>query len=150
MTARLQKALVDYRTLAARYDHYTRRINGVRREAIRALALAPGETVVDVGRGANSSTGWTTCASGSAGRASAMSRPPACGRKPLAPDQDLSPALRYLAANARSAATANAAPTTWNAMNAGTFARPIPAKVSVNPRASVTAGLANEVEEVNQ
>ena len=51
MAAELAKALADYRTLAARYDHYTRRINGVRRRAIEALALAPGETVLDVGCG---------------------------------------------------------------------------------------------------
>ena len=51
MAGRLEKALADYRVLAARYDHYTRRINGVRREAVRALALEPGETVLDVGCG---------------------------------------------------------------------------------------------------
>ena len=51
MAARLEKALADYRTLATRYDRYTRRINGVRRDAVRALALAPGETVLDVGCG---------------------------------------------------------------------------------------------------
>jgi ubiquinone/menaquinone biosynthesis C-methylase UbiE len=51
MAAELAKALADYRILAARYDHYTRRINGVRRKAIEALALAPGETVLDIGCG---------------------------------------------------------------------------------------------------
>jgi len=51
MAARLEKALADYRELASRYDHYTRRINGVRRKAIHALALVPGETVLDVGCG---------------------------------------------------------------------------------------------------
>ena len=35
-------------------------------------------------------------------------------------------------------------------MNAGTSAGRMPAKVSVAARASVTAGLANEVEAVNQ
>ena len=51
MAARLEKALADYRELALRYDYYTRRINGVRRKAVGALALAPGETVLDVGCG---------------------------------------------------------------------------------------------------
>jgi hypothetical protein len=45
---------------------------------------------------------------------------------------------------------ANAAPATWERTNPGTLAMPIPANVSVKPRARVTAGLANDVEEVNQ
>ena len=43
-----------------------------------------------------------------------------------------------------------AAPTNWAAMNAGTWFMAIPANVAVKPRANVTAGLANEVEAVNQ
>ena len=35
-------------------------------------------------------------------------------------------------------------------MNAGALPGPIPAKVSLSARASVTAGLAKEVDEVNQ
>ena len=50
----------------------------------------------------------------------------------------------------RSARTASPAPTSCETTNAGTFARPMPANVALKPRASVTAGLAKEVEAVNQ
>jgi hypothetical protein len=43
-----------------------------------------------------------------------------------------------------------AAPTSWATTNAGTWLIAMPAKVVVKPRASVTAGLANEVDAVNQ
>ena len=52
--ADLGRAVAHYRDLASRYDHYTRRINAIREEAIAALALQPGETVLDAGCG----TGW--------------------------------------------------------------------------------------------
>ena len=42
------------------------------------------------------------------------------------------------------------APISWATMKPGTWLMAIPANVVVNPRASVTAGLANEVEDVNQ
>src|SRR6516225_3697203 len=45
---------------------------------------------------------------------------------------------------------ATSAPTTCATMNAGTWFMAMPAKVVVKPRASVTAGLANDVDEVNQ
>lgn len=45
------KSIADYRRIAADYDRATRRINGVRREAVAALRLQPGETVMDVGCG---------------------------------------------------------------------------------------------------
>ena len=41
-------------------------------------------------------------------------------------------------------------PTTWAATNAGTDAGAMPAKVSEKTRPIVTAGLANDVELVNQ
>ena len=41
-------------------------------------------------------------------------------------------------------------PTTWHSTNAGTDDGSMPAKESVNARPIVTAGLANEVDEVNQ
>jgi hypothetical protein len=42
------------------------------------------------------------------------------------------------------------APISWAAMKAGTLPGAIPAKVSLRPRASVTAGLAKDVDAVNQ
>ena len=66
--ADLDRAVAHYRELAPRYDHYTRRINDVRVRTIDALALEPGQTVVDAGCG----TGWClprlAAAVGKAGR----------------------------------------------------------------------------------
>jgi hypothetical protein len=42
------------------------------------------------------------------------------------------------------------APTIWKTMNMGTDAGAIPANVSVRDRPMVTAGLANDVEEVKK
>jgi hypothetical protein len=50
----------------------------------------------------------------------------------------------------RKSAVAAAAPASWAKMNPGASAGRIPAKVSEAARASVTAGLAKEVEAVNQ
>ena len=47
-------------------------------------------------------------------------------------------------------AVASNAPTIWARMKAGASAGRMPEKVSVKARATVTAGLANEVDEVNQ
>src|SRR5262245_62496087 len=47
-------------------------------------------------------------------------------------------------------AAAAAAPINWAITKAGTWLIAIPAKVVVKPRASVTAGLANDVDAVNQ
>jgi len=52
--ADLHRAVRHYRDLAPRYDHFTRRINAIRSRTIEALALAPGQTVLDAGCG----TGW--------------------------------------------------------------------------------------------
>lgn len=51
MPGDLEKSVADYRRIAAQYDHATRRINGIRREAVAALNLQPGETVIDAGCG---------------------------------------------------------------------------------------------------
>ncbi len=45
---------------------------------------------------------------------------------------------------------ASSAPTIWQRMKAGASIGRMPLKVSVRLRAMVTAGLANEVEAVNQ
>ena len=47
-------------------------------------------------------------------------------------------------------AMATSAPAAWAAMKAGASIGRMPEKVSVNNRAIVTAGLANEVDAVNQ
>ena len=47
-------------------------------------------------------------------------------------------------------ATAKRHPTNWQRMNIGALAGLIPAKVSENVRAPVTAGLAKLVEEVKK
>jgi ubiquinone/menaquinone biosynthesis C-methylase UbiE len=52
--ADLRRSTGHYRDLAPRYDHYTRRINRIRERTIDALALSPGECVLDAGCG----TGW--------------------------------------------------------------------------------------------
>jgi ubiquinone/menaquinone biosynthesis C-methylase UbiE len=46
-----RKSVADYRLLARQYDHATRRVNRVRLDAIDALALRPGDVVLDVACG---------------------------------------------------------------------------------------------------
>jgi hypothetical protein len=50
----------------------------------------------------------------------------------------------------RAKAVASSIPTNWARIKAGAADGAIPAKVSDNARATVTAGLANEVDAVNQ
>jgi len=54
LTAQVEAAQKLYAALAKNYDDETRFITGIRRQAIEALNLQPGETVVDCGCG----TGW--------------------------------------------------------------------------------------------
>jgi SAM-dependent methyltransferase len=54
MTADVERAVEHYRTLAPRYDYYTRWINKVRLRTIAALELRAGQVVLDAGCG----TGW--------------------------------------------------------------------------------------------
>ena len=58
--------------------------------------------------------------------------------------------MHYPRQSQRPASTANSIPTSCAAMNAGTPAGAIPANVSDSDRAIVTAGLAKDVEAVNQ
>jgi ubiquinone/menaquinone biosynthesis C-methylase UbiE len=66
--ANVERALEHYRSLAPRYDFFTRRINDVRLRTIEALALRPGDIVVDAGCG----TGW--CLPAIASRVGAQGR----------------------------------------------------------------------------
>jgi SAM-dependent methyltransferase len=50
----LGRSIAYYRDLAQQYDRNTRRIDVIRRRAIEALGLLPGDTVLDAGCG----TGW--------------------------------------------------------------------------------------------
>ena len=65
-------------------------------------------------------------------------------------DAHLFPALFFSVSSQRAKATARIMPASWHRMNSGTLAGAIPAKVSDSERAIVIAGLANEVEDVNQ
>ena len=51
MRADAARSVADYAQLAARYDRRTRRINAQRLRAVSALALRPGEVVLDAGCG---------------------------------------------------------------------------------------------------
>ena len=52
--------------------------------------------------------------------------------------------------NHRKTAVAAAPPASWAMMNPGASAGRMPTNVSLAARASVTAGLANDVDDVNQ
>ena len=56
----------------------------------------------------------------------------------------------FAPSNQRANKVAAAPPSIWPPTKSGTLCGEIPAKVSVIARANVTAGLANDVEDVNQ
>jgi demethylmenaquinone methyltransferase/2-methoxy-6-polyprenyl-1,4-benzoquinol methylase len=70
------RSVADYRAIAEQYDHATRLINGVRRDAVAALNLRPGETVMDVGCGSGFSFGPILDAVGPTGRLLAFDHSP--------------------------------------------------------------------------
>ena len=70
------RSVADYRAVAAQYDHATRLINGVRRDAVAALKLEPGETVMDVGCGSGFSFAPIMDAIGPTGRLLAFDHSP--------------------------------------------------------------------------
>src|SRR5258708_22713453 len=76
MPADSGRSLADYRAIAEKYDHATRLINGVRRDAVAALHLKPGETVMDVGCGSGFSFGPILEAIGPSGRLLAFDHSP--------------------------------------------------------------------------
>jgi demethylmenaquinone methyltransferase/2-methoxy-6-polyprenyl-1,4-benzoquinol methylase len=62
------RSVADYRTLAADYDRRTRLINAIRLEAVAALELRPGDTVLDVACGSGFSFASIIDAVGKTGR----------------------------------------------------------------------------------
>lgn len=76
MPADPRRSVAGYRAVAAQYDHATRRINGVRRDAVAALKLKPGETVMDVGCGSGFSFAPILDAIGPAGKLLAFDHSP--------------------------------------------------------------------------
>ena len=76
MPADPRRSVADYRAVAARYDHATRLINGIRRDAVATLKLQPGETVLDVGCGSGFSSAPIRAAIGPAGRLLAFDHSP--------------------------------------------------------------------------
>ena len=74
--ADLQKAISHYRSLAPRYDYFTRRINHVRQRAIAALELQPGEAVLDAGCGTGYGFEFIEQKIGTAGRLAAFDPSP--------------------------------------------------------------------------
>ncbi len=70
------RSVADYRAVAAEYDRATRLINSVRRDAVAALKLEPGGTVMDVGCGSGFSFAPIMDAVGPTGRLLAFDHSP--------------------------------------------------------------------------
>jgi demethylmenaquinone methyltransferase/2-methoxy-6-polyprenyl-1,4-benzoquinol methylase len=76
MPADRARSVHDYRELAAAYDRRTRRINRVRLRAVAALALRPGETLLDAGCGSGFTFAPVAAAIGEHGRLLAFDHSP--------------------------------------------------------------------------
>jgi ubiquinone/menaquinone biosynthesis C-methylase UbiE len=64
----LARALAHYAQIAQRYDRETEKIQGMRRKAVRALQLKPGQTVLDVGCGTGACLAWMAQSVGPSGQ----------------------------------------------------------------------------------
>jgi arsenite methyltransferase len=76
MRADAARSVADYARLAARYDRRTRLIDAQRLRAVAALALAPGEVVLDAGCGTGFSFAAIESAIGERGRLLAFDHSP--------------------------------------------------------------------------
>ena len=76
MPADRRQSVADYGALSAGYDRRTRLTDAVRIEAVAALALGPGETVVDVACGTGFSFAPVLAAIGARGRLLAFDHSP--------------------------------------------------------------------------
>jgi SAM-dependent methyltransferase len=82
------RAITNYRRLAASYEDTTRRIVAVREAAVAALALRPGDVVLDIGCGAGATLPMLANACGSGGRVVGIEQSPEMARMAVARVRD--------------------------------------------------------------